>query len=325
MENILGFKNKLFRVNDKTFEKFAINLFHFQASNNLVYRDYLQFLDLNPLKINSIKNIPFLPITFFKNKKILTEVSDSQKVFTSSGTTGVQVSRHYVYDLKVYEESALKAFKLFYGSPEQYSFFCLLPGYLERSGSSLVYMANLLVKKSGDPNSGFYLYDYDVLREKLEIAKKTGKKVFLLGVSFALLEMAQKFPTNLNGAIIMETGGMKGRGKELSRNELHKILKNAFNVDTIHSEYGMTELLSQAYAFQSGVYKFPPWAKALTRDVYDPFQAAETGILQIIDLVNIYSVSFIETQDIGRIHQDGSFEVLGRMDNSDLRGCNLMV
>ncbi|MDT8400792.1 MAG: acyltransferase [Bacteroidales bacterium] len=252
----------------------------------------------------------------------------AEKVFLSSGTTGSKRSRHYVADPAVYEQSFTQCFRIFYGEPSDYVILALLPSYLEREGSSLVYMANGLIRLSASPLSGFFLDDYPSLEERIKDAGHSGRKIILLGVSFALLDFAEHTDISLKNHIVMETGGMKGRRREMTREELHSVLGNRFELDSIHSEYGMTELLSQAYSKGGGLYKTPPWMKVLIRDPRDPFdyfQYGRTGGVNIIDLANIYSCSFIETSDLGIAHPDGSFEIVGRFDNSDIRGCNLMT
>jgi len=304
-----------------------MKIFYFQAKNNKVYNTYLKYLNINHTNIKSIYEIPFMPISFFKSQKIVTGHWDESEVFRSSGTSGQQRSSHYVKSLNFYHEVCRKCFESEYGSPDQYSIFALLPSYLERKGSSLIYMVDDFIR-SADDSSGFYLNDYKSLIERLEIAKLQGKKIILLGVSFALLELAENFPVDLKGAIIMETGGMKGRRKEMIRSELHEILKNSFKVSSIHSEYGMTELMSQAYAYNDGIFTPHRWMKALVRDLNDPFSYIKngtTGGLNIIDLANLHTCSFIETEDLGRMVDRKSFEVLGRIDNSEIRGCNLLV
>jgi hypothetical protein len=279
-------------------------------------------------EINILQSpVPFLPISFFKTHQISSYSGEAEKVFTSSGTTGSETSCHYVPDLKLYEESFTRGFGHFYGDPAQYAFLCLLPSYLEREGSSLIYMAQRLIEQSGQADSGFFLEAAGKLVEILERREKDGLKTILLGVSFALLDFAEIFPMPLLHTIIMETGGMKGRRRELTRAELHDKLQKAFGVLTIHSEFGMTELMSQAYSTGGGRYQCPPWMRVFVRDEDDPFSVHSqgSGLLCIADLANLFSCSFIETSDVGRVFEDGSFEVLGRMDNSDIRGCSLLV
>jgi len=296
--------------------------------NILTLRIYQHQYKTNKVYHTQIKDIPFLPIQFFKSKKIIAGTNIPKTIFSSSGTTGNITSKHYVTDINIYQESYLSAFKLFYGNIEDYCVIALLPSYLEREGSSLIYMANDLIKKSEHPDSGFYLHQIDELREKLILLNAQKTKVLLLGVSFALLDLIEKQPLALKHTIVMETGGMKGKRKELIREELHAILKEGFGVQQIHSEYGMTELLSQAYSKGDGLFKTPPWMKVLIRDTEDPLtyqKTGKTGGINIIDLANVNSCSFIATQDLGKKYEDNQFEVLGRFDNSDIRGCNLMV
>jgi len=312
----------------KDFVAKALEVFRYQYQNNRVYRAFCDHLKIAPEKVQSLEDIPFLPIEFFKSKRIQTHDQSPKTVFTSSGTTGAQVSRHYVADTALYEKSFLKAFALFYGPVSDYCILALLPSYLERKGSSLVYMADKLITKSRHPQSGFYLDNLQELRTQLETLQKQGQKVLLIGVSFALLDLAEVLNFPLGNAIVMETGGMKGRRKEMIRSELHALLKTGFGVDTIHSEYGMTELLSQAYSKGNGIFNCPPWMKVLIRDTEDPLHIqayGKTGGLNVIDLANVHSCAFIATQDLGKAYTDGSFEVLGRFDHADIRGCNLMV
>ncbi len=308
------------------FDKAALNLFKEQAQLNPAYREFIDNLHINPSKITQIEDIPFLPIEMFKTQKVTCRES-AEAIFTSSGTTGTQTSQHFVYDLSLYEQSFLKGFEQFYASIEDYCVLALLPGYMEREGSSLVYMANKFIQASKYKESGFYLYEHDKLARQLVENEKARIPTLLLGVTFALLDFAEQHAVKIPNTIIMETGGMKGRRKEMIREEMHALLKKGFGVDKIHSEYGMTELLSQAYSKGEGIYKTPPWMKVLTYDFYNPLNAQTSGKggLKIIDLANQHSCAFIETQDIGEVFEDGSFRVLGRFDQSDIRGCNLMV
>jgi len=315
-------------TSDVDFKAKALNVFNYQAKNNLVYKDFLSFLNCNPEKVKELKDIPFLPIQFFKTHEVLSDKSPVKETFLSSGTIGLQQSKHFVTDLSLYEKSYLKGFSHFYGNLNNYTILALLPSYLERNGSSLIYMVSDLIKKSGKPNSGFYLDNYDALAKLLTLLDKKGEKILLIGVSFALLDLIEKHQFKLKNTIVMETGGMKGRRKEMIRNELHQKFCKGFGVKNIHSEYGMTELLSQAYSKGDGFFKTPPWMKILIRDTEDALSIlpyGETGGLNIIDLANINSCSFIATQDLGKTHPDDSFEILGRFDDSDIRGCNLMV
>ncbi|MET2986416.1 LuxE/PaaK family acyltransferase [Aureibaculum conchae] len=323
------FKNNLYSIKAEAhFNEMALQIFNYQFKNNKVYRSFCSLLNVYPSDINNIEEIPFLPIQFFKLHTIVSTTDAVQQVFTSSGTTGATTSKHYVTDISVYEKSYRKSFEHFYGSIEGYTVLALLPSYLERDGSSLIYMVNDLIIRSKKPESGFYLNNLSDLKEKLTSLDKEGEKVLLIGVSFALLDLVESYTFSLKNTIIMETGGMKGRRKELIRSELHKILKKGFGVNQIHSEYGMTELLSQAYSKGNGIFKAPPWMKVLIRDTEDPLRVLsneKTGGINIIDLANINSCSFIATQDLGKTFKDGSFEVLGRFDHSDIRGCNLLA
>jgi len=310
------------------FEKVSISIFRHQAANSLIYKKFLSYLNI---EINSVKNskeIPFLPIQFFKSHEIISSNDNVKLLFSSSGTTGNLTSKHYLTDVSLYEKSYLSAFEHFYGKISNYTILALLPSYLERSDSSLVYMVNDIIIKSQKPKSGFYLDNLTELKDNLLELSAQKEKILLIGVSFALLDLIEQYHFNLKNAIIMETGGMKGRRKELIRNELHQKLKDGFGVSTIHSEYGMTELLSQAYSKGNGIFKTPPWMKILIRDTENAMEllpSQKIGGINIIDLANINSCSFIATQDLGRTYSDGSFEVLGRFDNSDIRGCNLMI
>ena len=311
-----------------SFESVAVDVFHFQYNNNNVYRRFCDALGRIPGRVNVIEDILFLPIELFKSHRIVSFPGSEKHVFTSSGTTGSTPSRHFVHDPAIYERSFMEGFRMFYGEPTQYCIIALLPAYLERQGSSLVYMANALIEASGHPDGGFYLDELEALSETLKRLMAKGQKVLLLGVSFALLELAERFPMALQNTIIMETGGMKGRRRELVCAELHQVLCRAFQQEVIHSEYGMTELFSQAYSKGSGLFASPPWMRVLIRDSNDPLDIIgerRTGGINIIDLANIHSCSFIATQDLGKLHPGGKFEVLGRFDHSDVRGCNLMV
>ncbi len=319
-------------LTEEEFEQLALEIFRFQARENPVYSQYVKYLGIKPGDVDSIEQIPFLPIEFFKNHRVITRYYDQPDEkfvkFRSSGTTGMQRSTHFIYNIHGYERSFFTGFEYFYGTPGQYAILALLPSYLERGDSSLVYMAGKLIDATKNPYSGFYLYNYGQLYQTLERLKKTNQKTILLGVSFALLDFVEYKKIDFPGLIVMETGGMKGRKREMVRQELHDILCRGFGVEKIHSEYGMTELLSQAYSQGNGKFRTPPWMKILIRDTNDPFSYVEqgrTGGINVIDLANVYSCAFIETKDLGRINADGSFEVLGRFDNSDLRGCNLMV
>lgn len=321
--------HRIFNINNADeFEEVALDIFKFQYENNEVYRDFCIHLRKSPQSVSTTLDIPFLPISFFKKHRVISTQKESQTIFTSSGTTQSTTSKHFVPDIGLYEESFLRAFELFYGKPKDFCILALLPSYLEREGSSLIYMVNSLIAKSGHPSSGFYLHNLDELHDKLKQLEQKGTKTLLIGVSFALLDLVEQFPSTLTNTTVMETGGMKGRRKELIREELHQILEKGLGVKHIHSEYGMTELLSQGYSKGSGIFETPPWMKILTRDTEDPLSIqphGKTGGINVIDLANLYSCSFIATQDLGKIHPNGTFEVLGRFDDSDIRGCNLMV
>lgn len=320
---------KIFNIkSDSDFEQIALEIFEYQYANNKVYQEFCNYLHKTPETVQKMIQIPFLPIEFFKSKKVVSSNAEAQILFTSSGTTSSQTSTHYVTDVAIYEESYLKAFDYFYDAIEDYCVLALLPSYLEREGSSLIYMADDLIKKSKHPESGFYLNDIEVLVEKLITLDKKSTKIILIGVSFALLDIAEKYQLSLKNTIVMETGGMKGRRKEMIREELHTILAKGFGVQKIHSEYGMTELLSQAYSKGNGIFNTPPWMQILVRDTEDALSYqtnGKTGGINVIDLANVNSCSFIATQDLGKKFDDGSFEILGRFDHSDIRGCNLMV
>lgn len=322
-------QEEIFNItSQEEFTRLALQVFKLQFENNKVYRSYCDLLYRHPSDIKCIEDIPFLPIEFFKSKRILTSDKPVQEIFSSSGTTGVVTSKHHVTNLAVYEKSYLKGFSHFYGDIEEYIVLALLPSYLERKGSSLIYMVNDLINKSTNIESGFYLDNLKEISEKLKRFDEAGKKVLLIGVSFALLDLIEQYRFSLKHTVVMETGGMKGRRKEMIRAELHELLVNGFGVDVIHSEYGMTELLSQAYSKGNGVFKCPPWMKVLTRDTEDPLtiqKQGKTGGVNVIDLANINSCAFIATQDLGKTLNERSFEILGRFDNSDVRGCNLMV
>lgn len=323
-------QKEIFNVdNHTTFLKIALNVFEYQYNNNKVYRSFIQSLGRDVSNINSLAEIPFLPVELFRNHKILSGDLPVEMIFESSGTTGITPGKHYINSLNLYRESFLKTFILFYGQPDEYMIAALLPSYVERKGSSLVYMAECLIKESHYNGSGFYKDNVEELIGVIETAKTEKKKVLLLGVTFALLALAEILSPDLSDVIVMETGGMKGRRKELTRNELHSILKEKLNVESIHSEYGMTELLSQAYSKGDGVFYCPPWMKILIRDPLDPLniynEPEVTGGINIIDLANLHSCSFISTGDLGKCREYDGFEVLGRFDNSDIRGCNLLV
>lgn len=319
--------DKIFTVDHASFESMAKELFHFQYEHNPVYRKYIEALGVDISRMPGIVELPFLPINFFKTNSIQSTSFEPQAIFESSGTTGTVNSRHLVKDISIYEKSFTKGFDLFYGSAKEYCILGLLPSYLERNNSSLVYMVDQLIKRSEHPESGFYLREFDKLYETLQRLEQKKQKTLLVGVTYALLDFADEKAIHLEHTTIMETGGMKGRRKEMIREEVHRELKKAFGVPAIHSEYGMTELLSQAYSKKDGIFYNPPWMKVLVRDEDDPSQISKqgTGLINIIDLANIYSCSFIATDDVGKLYADGSFEILGRKDNSDLRGCSLLA
>ena len=308
-------------------EALCLELFHYQYQHNKVYRQWCSLLGTNAATITNMQRIPFLPVSFFKTHKVITGNIQPQISFTSSGTTQTINSYHYIHNVNIYKESFTRAFTLFYGNVQEWCIIGLLPSYLERNNSSLVYMVNDLIQQSKHGQSGFYLYDFEKLHQTLQQLEDAKQKTLLIGVTFALLDFAEACPMPLRHTVVMETGGMKGRKKELTRSEVHHILKQQFGVNSIHSEYGMTELLSQAYAKAAGVFHCPPWMKVLARDEEDPLKVNVTGkgILNIIDLANIESCAFIATDDAGIVHEDGSFEVWGRVDNSDIRGCSLLT
>lgn len=314
--------------NQKQFDKIALKVFRFQYENNLVYREFCDFLKTDVQKVKSIEQIPFLPIQFFKSHSVISSTNPIETTFTSSGTTGMITSKHLVTDLGIYEESYRKGFSQFYGNIEDYVVLALLPSYLEREGSSLIHMVDDLIQLSNQDESGFYLHNYDELIAKLIQLDHAGQNVILIGVTYALLDLVEKHSFQLENTIIMETGGMKGKRKEMIREELHLELCNGFGVKSIHSEYGMTELLSQAYSLGEGIFECPSWMQILVRDTEDALsyvREGKTGGVNVIDLANLNSCSFIATQDLGKKYPNGSFEILGRFDHSDIRGCNLMV
>lgn len=328
MNTFKGFESILYDTNGKSFTDIALALFRFQASNNKVYRQYLDNLSINPAEISSVGDIPFLPISLFKNNIIHTGEWEPEISFQSSGTTAALQGRHDVYSLKHYLGNARRCFEAFFGAIDQYHILALLPSYLERSNSSLVAMVDHLIKCSRSDYAGFYLHDKERLVSDIaRLKKEGGKRILLWGVTFALLELAEQYRPDLSGCLVVETGGMKGRRKEITREELHNTLKNSLKTEIIYSEYGMTELFSQAYTRGGNRFFCPNTMQVIAREVTDPFQKgiiAETGGLNVIDLANIHSIAFIETEDLGKVFSDGSFEVLGRMDNSDIRGCNLL-
>lgn len=324
--------DKIFTIREGSFEETALEIFHFQYDNNPVYKAYTDATGVSSLSVNNLSQIPFLPVRFFKSHAISTTAFSPAITFESSGTTTTINSRHLVKDTDLYKESFTRGFELFYGDISGYCIIGLLPSYLERQHSSLIYMVNELIHRSGHPDSGFYLDEWDKLATILKELEEKQQKVILIGVTFALLDFAERHPMPLKHTIIMETGGMKGRRQEMVRQEVHTIIKHAFQLPAVHSEYGMTELLSQAWSDGNGIFQCPPWMRILLRDEEDPLtikpasgQTNISGVINVIDLANIYSCSFIATDDAGRSLPGGKFEVLGRMDNSDLRGCSLLT
>jgi phenylacetate-coenzyme A ligase PaaK-like adenylate-forming protein len=317
----------------KQFDKIALQIFRFQYQNNAVYHNFCTLLKINVSQVKTIKQIPFLPIQFFKSHKVVSNIDEAEQVFTSSGTTGTSTSQHFVTDVSVYKQSYLQGFSMFYGDIQDYVVLALLPSYQQRTGSSLIYMVDDLIQKTNNLDSGYFLENHYDLLQRINKLQTENKNIILIGVTFALLDLLEtikKSDSNFDGSnlIVIETGGMKGRRREIIREELHQILQNDFGVSSIHSEYGMTELLSQAYSLGDGVFECPPWMQISIRDTEDAqtyVNIGRTGGINVIDLANINSCSFIATQDLGKLHQNGTFEVLGRFDNSDIRGCNLMV
>jgi Acyl-protein synthetase, LuxE len=322
-----SFVNKLFEPDGGDFNEKALRLFAFQYQNNTVYRRFCDALRIQMPIVNAASSIPFLPISFFKTHAVTTTQFEPEAIFESSGTSQTVQSRHLVKDLSIYRSAFMKAFELFYGKPEDWCILALLPSYLERTGSSLVLMAKELIEAGNHPQSGFYLQNTDELLKQLQQLESKHQQTLLLGVTYALLDFADAHTLQCNSTVIMETGGMKGRREELTRDEVHQKLKKGFGVKTIHSEYGMTELLSQAYSKGNGIFQTPPWMKILVRDEDDPLHVRSEGrgVINIIDLANVYSCSFIATDDVGEVYADGSFRILGRMDNSDIRGCSLLA
>lgn len=326
-------EKKVFHTPYYHFDDLALEIFAYQYYNNTVYKKYVDTLKINPGNINTIETIPFLPISFFKTHEMTTSTFEPEVIFESSGTTGQNTSRHLVKNTAIYEESFLKGFNQFYGSPSGWCIIGLLPNYLERGSSSLVYMVNKLISESNDSHSGFYLSNFDKLYQTIVHNEMMEIPTLLIGVTFALLDFSEKYSLKLKHTTIMETGGMKGRREEITREEVHTILKDKLGVSEIHSEFGMTELLSQAYSSGDGRFHTPPWLKILVREYNDPFAITSpnrndhpvSGLINVIDLANIYSCSFIATDDVGKLHKNGSFEVLGRRDASDLRGCSLLT
>jgi hypothetical protein len=324
---ICELEDKIFDVQTYGFEQLALELFRLQSGENQLYRSFIQALNVDPYKVSTVASIPYMPVSFFKNHDVVTGNFEAETVFESSGTTQTGNSRHLLKSTHLYQRSFTKTFELFYGSPKQWCVIGLLPSYLERKNSSLVMMLNGLIEMSAHPESGFYLYEHEKLAQVLRKNEAAKQKTMLIGVTFALLDFAQVFRFPLKYTTVMETGGMKGRRKEITRTEVHQILKDAWQLDSVHSEYGMTELLSQAYSAREGLFRCPPWMKIILRDEDDPLTvktSTKNGLVNVIDLANIYSCAFVATDDIGKLHNDGSFEITGRMDSSDVRGCSLM-
>ena len=322
--------NQIFQIRDNSvFLEKVLEVFRYQAYNNPVYSDFIHRLGIKKEAVNTLEEIPFLPVEFFRSHKIITGINPPEKIFESSGTTASSKSRHYIVDTKLYEKSFLNCFRLFYGDPENYVIAALLPSYTERENSSLIYMMDNLIRRSKNKRSGFCQNNVSNMLLNIKQAGKEKQKILLMGVSFALLDLAMQFLPDLSGVIVMETGGMKGRKKEITRGELHSLLTERLNVSTIHSEYGMTELLSQAYSKGKGIFYCPPWMKIIIRDPQDPLSVITkpgiSGGINIVDLANVHSCSFIATGDLGKLHEEGGFEVLGRFDSSDIRGCNLLI
>lgn len=323
--------DKIFNVSPAGFPGLALEIYRFQYQYNSVYRDFANALDRSPNRVHTINDIPFLPIRAFKDLTVTTTSFEPFTVFESSGTTGSVNSLHFVRDIELYQVSFRRCFRQFYGQPSDWCIIGLLPSYLERTGSSLVFMADSLIRASGHPLSGFYLDEWDKLDKVLEIQEAAGSKTLLIGVTFALLDFAAAYHRPLHHTTIMETGGMKGRKKEMIREEVHNLIRKSFGVSDVHSEYGMTEMLSQAYASKNGLFDSPPWLQVVLRDEEDPLtiihgvSEPKGGLVNVMDLANVYSCSFIATDDVGVLHPDGLFEIRGRRDGSDIRGCSLLV
>jgi phenylacetate-coenzyme A ligase PaaK-like adenylate-forming protein len=322
-----GIVNNIFSVSPKSFDQQALQTFRFQYEHNQVYHDWVDALKVDVDQVTCIKDIPFLPVSFFKTHDVVSGSFDAEATFTSSGTTGSINSRHLVKDVFLYKESFIKGFEYFYGNPADRCIIGLLPSYLEREGSSLIMMVVELIKLSNNKNSGFYLNEFKKLTDVLHVLEAAKQKTLLIGVTFALLDFADEFPMHLQQTTVMETGGMKGRRREMVREEVHDNLRKQLGVQAVHSEYGMTELLSQGYSFGNGIFNTVPWMKVFVRDEDDPLLSTDRGrgLINVIDLANVYSCSFIATDDVAKIYDEGSFEILGRRDNSDTRGCSLMV
>lgn len=327
--NLKNFENRIFQIDsDDTFNETALEIFRFQYQHNRIYREFTNYLKIPLNKINHPDKIPFLPISFFKSSKIHLFPEKATRYFESSGTTGGTTSRHYFHDISLYEKSFNAGFRHFFGDPSAWCFLALLPSYLERENASLIYMVKGLMQQSTCGCNGFYLNDFDELAKTIRTIEIPGKKIMLIGVSFALLDFVEKYPLSLKNTLVVETGGMKGRRREMIREELHQVLCKGFGVEKICSEYGMTELFSQAWSKGEGIFETPPWMRVLIRDTYDPLSLlpeGKSGGINVIDFANLYSCSFIATQDLGKFHTKNQFEVLGRFDNADIRGCNLLV
>lgn len=326
------FDAKTWKNDASYFNECAVRLFQYQYQHNKIYREYVDLLRVQVENISHWQHIPFLPISFFKSHQLQSGNWVPETWFESSGTTGTQTSRHFVRQMETYRSSFMEGFRLFYGAPSDWCIIGLLPAYLERQHSSLVVMTDALIKASGHPKSGFYLYNHEELAKVLQQNEQTGQKTWLIGVTFALLDFAEKFPMELKHTVVLETGGMKGRRRELTRAEIHEVLRAQWKLDHVHAEYGMTELFSQAYSSGNGLFNCPPWMKVVLREEDDPLalvnpkaSGSVSGAINIIDLANVDSCAFIATEDVGRLHPDGRFEVLGRMDNTDIRGCSLLV
>lgn len=321
-------ENIFFIEDERDFNNKCVELFHFQYEEVEVYRDFCNHLRVNPLNIKSYTDIPFMPIDFFKSHRVLAREYKENTVFSSSGTTGILSSKHYVPNEELYIRSFRKTLRLFYGDYTKLAILALLPSYLERQGSSLIYMVEDMISSSSQPESGFFLHNHGELFERLNSLNDRNIPTLLIGVTFGLLDFSDTYQLNFPNLIVMETGGMKGRRKEMIRKEVHAQLKKSFGVEKVHSEYGMTELLSQAYSYGDGIFRTPPWMRILIRDTNDPLSYVEngkTGVINVIDLANRYSCSFIATQDLGKVYSDNSFEVIGRFDHADIRGCNLLI
>jgi phenylacetate-coenzyme A ligase PaaK-like adenylate-forming protein len=326
---VVNIEEQIFNISTGAqFNEAALAIFQHQAVNCAVYKSFLFHLKVDPSKVAAVEEIPFLPISFFKSQDVLSSVDPVEVIFSSSGTTGQSQSKHLVTDVGIYEQSFNKAFELFYGKANDACILALLPSYQEREGSSLIYMVDSLIAQSGHPDSGYFLNNNEGLYETLMRLKEQNQRTILIGVTYALLDFIESFQLQFPDLIVMETGGMKGKRKEMVRDELHELLTAGFGVKSIHSEYGMTELLSQGYSYGAGIFNCPPWMKIMLRDTNDPLSLLnnkQSGGINVIDLANVNSCSFIATQDLGKIYPDGSFEVLGRFDNADIRGCNLLV